>query len=382
MAEEEVTKGSTGEPGGSLLRDLAHELRDALSPIASSLDLLRLQDFSPAASRLSTERIERGLRRALATLELFVAAEQCERGSLRLTLEPCDLRHIVEEAGGALEAQLAQRIVFHPSATPFEVCADRARSVQALTAVLRHAGSVALPDSAVQVRAETLDSTPVVRVDCSVDPDASGGEHWFASYRGAGGGMALRTARQIMTLQHGGLSVAMEGPAASVLLMRFAPAGARAVTDRRKAPGDAERKAGASGGSSTRVGPAGQPPRRILIVEDSADVRGAYRESLLSLGYTVFEARNAEEAVRLIADSAPQVALIDINLPGMNGYRLAQAVKAQAGPAIRLVMLSGMTLDATVRRLSLESGFDDCLDKMAGPLAVHRLLQGDLDPLA
>jgi len=378
MAEEKQATGSPGEHGGSLLRDLAHELRDALSPIASSLDLLRLQDFSPAASRLTSERIERGLRRALATLERFVTAEQCERGSLRLTLKPCDLRRIVEVARGALEAQLAQRFVFHPHPAPIEVCADFARSVQALTAVLQHAGSVALPDSAVLVDAATLASTPVVRVRCSVGADASVGEQWFATYRGAGGSMALRTARQIMTLQHGGLSLTMEPPTECVLLMRFAPAGALAVTDTREESGDAARKAGASGALSERAPRAEQTPARILIVDDSADVRGAYRESLLSLGYTVFEARNAAEALQVIADAAPQVALIDINLPGMNGYRLAQAVKARAGPAIRLIMLSGMTLDSTVRRLSLESGFDDCLDKMAGALAVHRLLQAHL----
>ena len=68
------------ESGSSLLRQLAHELRDALSPLASSADLARQRNFDPEASRLLAEKVERGLRRALAILDAFVLGEQCENG--------------------------------------------------------------------------------------------------------------------------------------------------------------------------------------------------------------------------------------------------------------------------------------------------------------
>jgi two-component system, sensor histidine kinase len=113
---------------------------------------------------------------------------------------------------------------------------------------------------------------------------------------------------------------------------------------------------------------------RILIVEDSAEVRRAYREALTELGYCVTEARNAEEALTLAPDVRPAVALIDIHLPGMNGYRLAQALKARAGAGIQLVMLSGVTLDETTQQLSRNAGFDQCFDKARGPKALHALL--------
>lgn len=57
-------------------------------------------------------------------------------------------------------------------------------------------------------------------------------------------------------------------------------------------------------------------------------------------------------------------------MPGMNGYRLAQSLRARSRVAVRLVMLSGMTLDDTTVRLSLSAGFDDCIDKAAGPKAL------------
>jgi two-component system, sensor histidine kinase len=120
---------------------------------------------------------------------------------------------------------------------------------------------------------------------------------------------------------------------------------------------------------------ASRAPTRILIVDDSAEVRKAYREALIAFGYTVSEAVSGEEALASIEREPPEAALIDIHLPQMNGYRLAQTVKSRVGTRVRLIMLSGMTMDALTRRLSREAGFDDCLDKMAGPAALHQLLQ-------
>ena len=107
---------------------------------------------------------------------------------------------------------------------------------------------------------------------------------------------------------------------------------------------------------------------------DSREVRRAYREALVALGYRVVEAADGEQALRALDEDTPDVALIDIHLPRINGYRLAQAIRARGGAAIYLVMLSGMALDAVTRRLAREAGFDDCLDKMSGPIALRDLL--------
>jgi CheY-like chemotaxis protein len=183
--------------------------------------------------------------------------------------------------------------------------------------------------------------------------------------------MALRTARHVMSLKRGSLNLVLHSPSAGELVAVFAPVGAAGVSGR---PGSTRPAAAAGAHGPTPAGPA--PARtRILIVEDSSEVRVIYREALAALGYTVTEAGNAEEALRTTVDAAPDVALIDIHLPGMNGYRLAQALKAQARSGLRLVMLSGMTLDDTTLRLSRTAGFDDCIDKAAGPSALHALLQ-------
>jgi len=115
---------------------------------------------------------------------------------------------------------------------------------------------------------------------------------------------------------------------------------------------------------------------RILIVDDNAAVRGAYREALEEMGYEVMLAADGEEALRVAESGAPQVALIDIHLPRINGYQVARRLRARH-PADRLtlVMLSGMMLDADLVRLSKSAGFDHCLDKGDGPRALDRLLR-------
>jgi CheY-like chemotaxis protein len=115
--------------------------------------------------------------------------------------------------------------------------------------------------------------------------------------------------------------------------------------------------------------------QRVLIVDDSAEVRQAYLEALSALGYSVSEAEDAPSALVVASQEPPDVALVDIHLPGMNGYVLARRLKALPGSAdLRLVMLSGMTLDEVTRRESQAAGFDACFDKAAGPRALQALL--------
>jgi len=359
----------------SLVRELAHELRDALSPIRAAIDLLRLRNFDAEVSRRVAEKVDRGLDCALAAVDAFVAADQSESGTLTVVVAPTSLDQIVGAARTALAPLLAgrsQRCEFTPSTLAVEALADAAKSLQVISAMLEQASAVAPPRSVIEVRAAAGQSGPEIHVRFSVATPDSVDESWFESYRGRARGsrMALRTARHVMSLQRGSLDLALRSPSAGELVAVFAPVGAASVSAR---PGSTQ-PAAASERGPTPTGPA-RSRTRILIVEDSAEVRVIYREALAALGYTVTEAGNAEEALRTTVDAAPDVALIDIHLPGMNGYRLAQALKAQARSGLRLVMLSGMTLDDTTLRLSRTAGFDDCIDKAAGPKALHALLQ-------
>jgi len=359
----------------SLLRELAHELRDALSPIRAAIDLLRLRNFDTDVSRRMAEKVDRGLDAAVAAVDAFAAADQCENGTLTVEVAPTFLDQMVEAARIALAPRLterSQRVEFAHSTPAVEAMADAAKSLRVITAMLEQASAVAPPRSAIAVRAAAGDSGPEIRMRFSIETPDSVGESWFESYgtRPRASRMALRTARQVMALQQGSLDLTLRSPDVGELVAAFVPIAAAGVS----ASAGGAQPATLSGESPAETG-RGPSPTRILIVEDSTEVRGIYREALAALGYSVTEAGNAEEALRTTVEATHDVALIDIHLPGMNGYRLAQALKARKRSGMRLVMLSGMTLDDITLRLSRNAGFDDCIDKAAGPKALHALLQ-------
>ncbi len=350
------------ERSPSLMRELAHELRDALSPLASSVDLARLRHFDPEVSHLLAQKVERGLRRSLAILESFVLAEQVEQGTLRLQVQRVALEEIARMGQAALGTP--ERFKLGAVDAAHMVRADAGLSARVVTAVLQHAIAIAIGGRPVEV--QVVGPARTMRVRVPIDPDNLPGKGWFATYRGGDGRMALRTALQIMRLQGGALELRQESADVLELILQFEEEADAA----RPAP-----EAGAVSREAMRSGGGRAPGRRVLIVDDSPEVRRAYAEALGELGYTVLEAVDAEEALRSLESARPDAALIDIHLPRMNGYRLARAIRARAGKSIYLVMLSGMTLDAVTRELAREAGFDDCLDKMAGPVALRDLLE-------
>jgi CheY-like chemotaxis protein len=364
---------SGSEGCSSLLRQLAHEMRDALSPLASSADLARLRDFDREASRQLAEKVERGLRRALAILDTFVLAEQCETGTLQLAMSRLPLEQIVQSARDALAEPERARCRFVSGEAITAVHADPVRSAQALATVLQHAAAAGPPDSPVDVRIGGSAALPQIHVRGGINPKTAPGEEWFVTWRSGETGMPLQMARHLMRLQRGDVQLVTGQRGEWELVMSFAGVGIPAdeLRHERFQPREAE---------SAQADPqSGAARSTILIVDDSREVRRAYREALVALGYRVVEAADADLALRALDEAVPEVALIDIHLPRMNGYRLARLIRTRAGPAIYLVMLSGMALDAVTRDLAREAGFDECLDKMAGPIALRELLVAGRD---
>jgi CheY-like chemotaxis protein len=345
----------------SLLRQLAHELRDALSPLASSADLARLRAFDAESARLLVDKVDRGLHRTLAILEAFVLAEQCENGALHPVPADVPLAEILRAASEELSERELGRCTFVPAEGQPLVRADVSRSAKVLLTLLR-AVAMASPDTPIEVRSSVAAAGGQIRIRGRADPGAAS----------EAGGLALRTARLFLESQGGALELQKHGQAEFELVMSFRAAAAHAAAH-----------PGAPRGPVPSV-PAAAPPRataararritRVLIVDDSLPVRRAYRDALLALGYTVTEAADAEQALTALDAETPDVVLIDIHLPAVNGYRLAQMIRERLGSSIYLVMLSGMALDAPSRARARQAGFDDCLDKMAGPIALRDLV--------
>jgi CheY-like chemotaxis protein/anti-sigma regulatory factor (Ser/Thr protein kinase) len=121
--------------------------------------------------------------------------------------------------------------------------------------------------------------------------------------------------------------------------------------------------------------PARPSPRRILIVEDSRDSRDMLRYLLEHAGHEVHEAADGPSGVEAILKVRPDIALVDVGLPGLDGYEVARRVRADAaGGKVRLVALTGYGLPDDHRR-SQEAGFDAHLVKPVDPARLAAVIE-------
>jgi CheY-like chemotaxis protein len=120
--------------------------------------------------------------------------------------------------------------------------------------------------------------------------------------------------------------------------------------------------------------PARSPPRRILLVDDNADAAESLGKLLELTGHEVRIAHDGPAALEAARTFRPEVALLDIGLPGMDGYEVARRLREQ--PATQRTLLVALTGwgQAEDRRRSREAGFDHHLTKPADPEALQELL--------
>ena len=111
-----------------------------------------------------------------------------------------------------------------------------------------------------------------------------------------------------------------------------------------------------------------------MIVEDDDDSREMLGEWICALGHRQLPASNAEEALNLTLESRPELALIDLGLPGVDGYEVARRLRAAVGPSMRLVALTGYS-DGAARQTADAAGFDDFVVKPVMPEVLEGILR-------
>jgi CheY-like chemotaxis protein len=365
----------------SLAGAFAHELRNALSPARAALELLQRREAANEALKPALRTMERSFTATLQTIDRFVDAARILDGTVKLEVVPQNLGGLVERASAIASDTLVER--GHRTAVSLEVDAlisgDSGRLAQVLAQLIENASVNAPEGGTIDIYAQSDSQTvtlvvrePSPRLD-DFDP-ADALESLRAPARTHG--LALAAARRLMELQRGALTARIDaesGCAEFVMTILRASGGIDRVSSIELQPADP---------SSLERGIEVKPdhrrtPQRILLVDDNQAVRDIYREALEELGYEVTLAANGEEALHVAERAVPEVALIDVHLPTLNGYQLARALRARhPSSGIKLVLLSGMTLDDDMIRLSKNAGFDHCVDKGAGPKAIDALLRG------
>jgi diguanylate cyclase len=354
----------TSRAKDEFLAMLGHELRNPLASISSAVHLLQHSAAGDAHRQFAQDVIARQTLHLTRIVDDLLDVGRAIAGKISLHREPIELYATVAEALRALAAAgtTTGRQVELEGA-PAWVSADRARVEQVVNNLVSNAVQHTDMGGRIAVRVETLaDAVEIVVRDDGAGMDsetrARAFELFFQAQQGperrrGGLGIGLTLVRRIVELHGGAIDVASAGlGSGATFTVRF-PA---IASPRASAPVQRD--------SAVRCA------RRVVIVEDSADTRASLQKILEDEGHTVHTAADGPSGLQAIANLQPDVALIDIGLPGLDGYRLAQQLRS-TGLRTFLIALTGYGR-AEDRSRAHDSGFDAHLTK---PPPMDRLLE-------
>lgn len=347
---------------------LSHELRNPLAALTAAAHVLRIADPTQAAARDACGVIERQTRHMSRMIEDLLDVSRLIAGKVKLVPEAFDLGQLVAHSVDTWRAsgRCADRsLVVHAEGA--WVRADRTRVEQIVSNLLDNAVKFTSPGGSIAVDVRREADAEAVTV--SVADDGEGipqelagrvfdvfvqGEQGVGRARG-GMGLGLTIVKRLAELQGGSVRVASAGPG-------------RGATFAVRLPAAAMPEPATSAAASAARRPA---PLRILLVEDNADARAMLREVLSMEGHEIDEAADGQRGVELAIATHPDLAIVDIGLPDIDGYEVARLVRAQARERIALIALTGYGQPEDAQRAAA-AGFDLHLVK---PVGVERLQQ-------
>lgn len=340
---------------------LSHELRNPLSGIVGAVQLLRMDSPRPELKSQAQDILMRQSRHLTRIVDDLLDLARLARGKVKLDMGPVELSAVVDATVAAL--RVAGRVQ-HTLATrlaPAWVRADRTRIEQVIMNLVTNALKYTPPGGAIDIVLETRAGEAVLTVSdngVGIAPDlmprlfdifVQGKVSLDRSQGGLWIGLAL--VRSLVTLHGGAIDAASAGTGqGSVFTLRLPLL--------QHAPDDAAAPALAAPPGTARAAPGA-----LLLVEDNEDARRMLAAHLAASGYRVLEADNGIDGLALAHQARPAVAILDIGLPGLDGYQVAARLRADAATRpMRLIALTGYG-QASDRERALEAGFDAHLVK-------------------
>ncbi|HJT77645.1 MAG TPA: ATP-binding protein, partial [Gemmataceae bacterium] len=355
------------------LATLAHELRNPLAPIRNALHVLRLAGNSAGALEQARGMMERQVAQMVRLIDDLLDVSRISRGRLELRKERAELadvvhaavetaRPLIEAAGHALTVDLP--------AGPVPLEADPTRLAQVVANLLNNAAKYTDPGGRIALAAERQGGEAVVRVrDTGIGIPADQLPHIFEMFvqvdrsleRSQGGlGIGLTLVRRLTEMHGGSVESRSEGTGHGSEFVVRLPAVLVAPSRDKEA---SEERAPSS-------------RRRILVVDDNRDSAISLGMMLQLMGNEVRTAHDGLEAVRAAEVFRPDVVLLDIGLPKLNGYEAARRIRDEAwGRDMVLIAVTGWGQEDDKRR-SKEAGFNFHLVKPVEPAALEKLLSG------
>ncbi|MDX2091977.1 MAG: ATP-binding protein [Kofleriaceae bacterium] len=341
---------------------LGHELRNPLAPIRTALDLMALRD--PNALRSERTVIERQVRQLVTLVDDLLDVSRITRGMFELEREPVELLDVVtkgvETASPLVESRKHELFVdIEPGLV---VMGDPARLAQVVANLLTNAAKYTEPGGRITVRGERVGDQAVLRVrdnGIGIPPEML--EHIFDIFvqapqaidRARGGlGLGLAIVKSIVARHGGTVTATSEGQGKGSELEVRLPALAQ---QRPHAP-------------SPGLEPAKHARGRVLVVDDNPDALAMLSDALERRGFEISRAHDGPSALAIASRVHPEVALLDIGLPVMDGYELGRRLREE-DHAVKLVAVTGYGRPGDFER-SHEAGFAAHLVK---PISLDRV---------
>jgi signal transduction histidine kinase/ActR/RegA family two-component response regulator len=360
---------------------LSHELRNPLAPLMNGLAILKLRSDPQTATRTHA-MMERQIGQLRRLIDDLLDVSRIDRGKLELRMERIAIdavvRAAIETAKPSLEAK-QHALVVRYAREPLYVEGDAVRLGQVIANLLNNAAKFTPPAGRIDIETRADGSHAVVCVrDNGIGFPPEEGARIFDSFvqldtsrsQAAGGlGLGLTLVRALVQMHGGRVDATSDGSGHGAqftvrLPLAGAPAAVAPVVPATAAPESA---------------------RRILVVDDNVDAADTLAELLRIEGFDVRKCYNGADALALARELPPDVAFIDLNMPGMSGFELARELRARARAAgMRLVALTGMGQKTDVEA-TRAAGFDAHITKPASADELRHAANGaeaDVVPLA
>jgi len=350
---------------------LGHELRNPLAPILSAIEVM--QPGVPEPKRNEARAIVgRQVRQMARLIDDLLDIGRITSDRFALRTAPVSLETVVSSAVETSRPLLNERqhaLAVHLPESDLRLVADAVRLSQVLANLLTNAAKYTPAGGAIHLSAESGPSGLLIRVrDNGVGIDAAmlpsifdlfvRGDH--PAHAGGGLGIGLALARRLVEMHGGQLSAKSEGPdRGSEFTVRLPPEVVMPVepaTDLDASPEPAMRSL------------------RVLVVDDNADAADMFVMMLGLWGHSARPAYTGSSALRVAQDMKPDVVLLDLGLPDIDGYEVARRLQEQSwARAASIFAVTGRGLDVD-RERSAATGFRDHLVKPVPPDALKQLL--------
>ena len=360
----------------AFLAQLAHELRNPLAPIRNAARIFRLKQSAEHDLLWASEVIDRQVDHLTRLIDDLLDVSRISRNRLELRRQRIELQEVVRGAVEISKPTLDQnghRLEQDLCAEPVYLIADMARLTQALMNLIINAAKYTDGGGLIQVIGRREGGEAVLRVrdnGIGIEPESVPKlfEMFYqapaAAERSQGGlGIGLSLVKSVVELHGGSVAAHSEGAGKGAEFVLRVPALAPTAPRSEAAPALPPSSAMPSGA------------RRVLVVDDNEDGADSLAMFLQIGGHEVKTAYDGEEAIATAESFKPEVVLLDIGMPRLNGYEACRRIRqSEWGRDMVLIAQTGWGQDED-RRRTREAGFDQHLIKPVDPVALMRIVE-------